>query len=56
MSARAAAVSYTGDMSGFAQRAGRSLRNGLRAIALPTLFLLLVAYFLWNATQGLVGR
>lgn len=52
MSVGTAPIGYTEAMSGFAQRAGRSLRNGLRAVALPTLFLLLVAYFLWNATQG----
>jgi len=31
---------------------GRFLRRGITAIAAPTLFLLLVAYFLWQATQG----
>lgn len=52
MSAVRAAIGYTGGMSGFAQRAAGSLKNGLRAIILPAIFLLLVAYFLWNATQG----
>lgn len=32
--------------------AGRRLQRGLKAVLLPTLFLSLVAYFLWNATQG----
>lgn len=31
---------------------GRRIRNGLRAMAAPTVFLTLVAYFGWNATQG----
>lgn len=52
MSAVRSAIGYTGAMSGFAQRAAGSLKNGLRAIVLPAIFLLLVAYFLWNATQG----
>lgn len=52
MSAARAPIGYTDDMSGFVQRAGQSLRNGLRAMVLPALFLLLVAYFLYNATQG----
>ena len=30
----------------------RRMRNALRAIAAPTLFLALVGYFGWNATQG----
>ena len=30
----------------------RRLRRGLRAIVAPTLFLALVGYFGWNATQG----
>ena len=52
MSAANPPIGYTGSMSGFAQRAGRSLRNGLRAMVLPALFISLVAYFLFNATQG----
>ena len=31
---------------------GRRLKNFARGIAAPTLFLSLVAYFSWNATQG----
>src|SRR3954447_19296659 len=31
---------------------GRMLRRVLKAVAPPALFLLLVAYFLWQATQG----
>ena len=31
---------------------GRQIKRGLRAIVTPTLFLSLVAYFMWNATQG----
>ena len=31
---------------------GRMVRRGLKAILPPVLFLSLVAYFLWNATQG----
>lgn len=31
---------------------GKRLRQGMRAIVAPTLFLTLVAYFGWNATQG----
>jgi cell division protein FtsB len=31
---------------------GRRIKRGLQAIVAPTLFLGLVAYFLWNATQG----
>lgn len=52
MSAARAPIGYTDPMSGFAQRVGQALRNGLRAMVLPALFLLLVAYFLYNATQG----
>ena len=32
--------------------AGRRFRSALKAVLPPTLFLTLVAYFLWNATQG----
>lgn len=52
MSAAGRLIDYTDGVSGFAQRAGRSVRNWLRAMILPALFLSLVAYFLWNATQG----
>ena len=31
---------------------GLMVRRGLKAVLLPALFLSLVAYFLWNATQG----
>ena len=31
---------------------GRRIKNGIRALVAPTLFLTLVAYFGWNATQG----
>jgi cell division protein FtsB len=31
---------------------GRALRRQARAAAAPSVFLLLVAYFLWNATHG----
>ncbi len=31
---------------------GRTLQRGLRAMIAPTLFLALVGYFGWNATQG----
>ncbi len=31
---------------------GRRIRQALRAIVAPTLFLALVGYFGWNATQG----
>jgi cell division protein FtsB len=34
---------------------GRLVRRKLRALAAPSVFLLLVAYFLWNATQGQHG-
>ncbi len=34
---------------------GRMMRRKLRAAAAPAVFLLLVAYFLWNATQGAHG-
>jgi cell division protein FtsB len=34
---------------------GRMVRRKLRAIAAPAVFLLLVAYFLWNVTQGAHG-
>ncbi len=34
---------------------GRMMRRKARAAAAPTVFLLLVAYFLWNATQGAHG-
>ena len=34
---------------------GRMMRRKARAAAAPVLFLLLVAYFLWNATQGQHG-
>lgn len=52
MSAARVTIGYADVMSGFVTRAGRSLRNGLRAMLLPALFLFLVAYFLYNATQG----
>lgn len=52
MSAAGLGIGYDHGVSGFVQRAGRSLQNGLRAMILPALFMLLVAYFLWNATQG----
>ena len=52
MSAAQAPIGYTDGVSGFVQRAGQSLRRGLRAIVLPALFLSLVGYFLYNATQG----
>lgn len=31
---------------------GRRMKQAVRAVAAPTLFLVLVAYFGWNATQG----
>lgn len=31
---------------------GRAVRRTLRDVSLPSLFLLLTVYFLWNATQG----
>jgi cell division protein FtsB len=34
---------------------GRMLRRKARAAAAPCIFLLLVAYFLWSATQGAHG-
>ncbi|MDA8248295.1 MAG: septum formation initiator family protein [Rhodospirillales bacterium] len=34
---------------------GRMVRRKARAVAAPAVFLLLVAYFLWNATQGAHG-
>lgn len=34
---------------------GRMMRRKARAAAAPAVFLLLVAYFLWNATQGAHG-
>ncbi len=34
---------------------GRMVRRKLRAVAAPAVFLLLVGYFLWNATQGAHG-
>ena len=52
MSAADPVMGYDDGVSGFVQRAGRSAKNGLRAMVLPALFLLLVVYFLWNATQG----
>jgi len=52
MSAARHPIGYDAAMSGFVQRAGRTLRNGLRATVLPAIFLSLIAYFLWNATQG----
>ena len=52
MSAADRPILYDAAVSGFVQRAGRSLRNGLRALILPAIFMSLVAYFLWNATQG----
>lgn len=52
MSAADAMIGYAGGVSGFVQRAGRSIKNGLRAMILPSIFMSLVAYFLWNATQG----
>ena len=36
-------------------RVGRMMRRKARAAAAPFVFLLLVAYFLWNATQGAHG-
>lgn len=52
MSAARVPIGYASGMSEFVTRAGQSLRNGLRAMLLPALFLFLVAYFLYNATQG----
>ncbi len=52
MSAADRLIGYDEGVSGFVQRAGRSLQNGLRAMILPAIFMSLVAYFLWNATQG----
>jgi cell division protein FtsB len=52
MSAADPVMGYDDGVSGFVQRAGRSVKNGLRAMVLPALFLSLVIYFLWNATQG----
>lgn len=34
---------------------GRMMRRKARAAAAPSVFLLLIAYFLWNATQGAHG-
>ncbi len=34
---------------------GRMMRRRLRAATAPAVFLLLVAYFLWSATQGAHG-
>ena len=34
---------------------GRMVRRRLRSVAAPAVFLLLVGYFLWNATQGAHG-
>jgi cell division protein FtsB len=31
---------------------GRGIRRWLQAVAAPSVFLLLVVYFIWNATQG----
>jgi cell division protein FtsB len=33
-------------------RLGRTLKRQAKAAVAPSVFLLLVAYFLWNATQG----
>lgn len=52
MSASGATIAYDRPMAGFAERAGQVLRNTVRALVLPALFLSLVGYFLWNATQG----
>ena len=52
MSAAGPAIGYNQAVSGFVERAGRSVKRGLRAMILPALFMSLVAYFLWNATQG----
>ena len=52
MSAAGSEIGYNQGVSGFVERAGRSVKNGLRAMILPALFMSLVAYFLWNATQG----
>ena len=52
MSAADAIVGYDGGVSGFVQRAGQAVKNGVRAMILPAIFMSLVAYFLWNATQG----
>jgi cell division protein FtsB len=34
---------------------GREIRRRLKAVACPTVFLGLVAYFAWHATQGELG-